>query len=845
MKNLKKVLALVLAVAMMMGFATFASATDFTDDSDINQTEAIEVMEMIGVISGYPDGSFRPDGNVTRAQMAKMVATIVASGDDVGDLYAGANTFSDCTTHWARGYIAYANTTGIIAGVGNGRFNPDGNVTGAEAAKMMLCALGYNQDVEGYTGAGWAVNVLSRARTEELLKGIEDVDMNAPLSRQNAARLMFNALQARMVEYERGTIVVEGGDSTVTIGGSGATYIREGADDSETYNFLQMYEEYFEDLRKVDGSEDEDMNRPSHYWVYGDDEVGLYVDEPTFLYTAETTERVIRGDLQNYSFTYGGYNVSRDTGILVVSNNTTVDGTEVSDYTEVDELTTYGGPVEIYTDRAQNGTRYVTDIIVIRPETGTLTIRDYAETSSHGAYELYSVGGKTGRIYTTVVDAKTDVNDVVLHGSVASSDLVTYYVDMQDNLHISPTTEISGVLSAVGKSNTDLLTINDESYYKSVAAGANAFEPSKSEQTFALDEYGYVVKTVTGATSSRYGMILDGVTAFSFDDGAANSTNGTISPAIVLANSDGTVETIVVDQWTGTAAETSTGTDAVVGYIDSHAGELVEYTVDGSKYDVKLVSGNGAGNDGVVQLKAIEAGESSLALTSTTGAETKNTSTSTLYVFANHDSDGKITTTVTTVTGYNNVSDYGTDTDPLVKTWAVDTNSTLDGVANVVFVGDNVTASGTDNFVYVKGTSYNTVDGLAFDVIIKGEEDSLVADGLTPYITGSDGTMFKEIKTSSGDVTSVTYAQRYASIRNFGGVISVYNTAGTLVDTFKVADTAPVYFIDLDSKEPGAAMTAADLGSDALNVELSGSAAGIYVSANDSHEALAIYVLSK
>lgn len=105
--------------------------------------------------------------------------------------------------------------------------------------------------------------------------------------------------------------------------------------------------------------------------------------------------------------------------------------------------------------------------------------------------------------------------------------------------------------------------------------------------------------------------------------------------------------------------------------------------------------------------------------------------------------------------------------------------------------------------------------------------------------------MFKEIKTSSGDVTSVTYAQRYASIRNFGGVISVYNTAGTLVDTFKVADTAPVYFIDLDSKEPGAAMTAADLGSDALNVELSGSAAGIYVSANDSHEALAIYVLSK
>ena len=133
MKNLKKVLALVLVVATLLSFATVASAA-FTDASSIKYTEAVDVLTGIGVINGYTDNSFRPEANVTRAQMAKMVTYIVASGEDVGDLYAGANSFNDCLTHWARGYIAYANKTGIVAGVGGGKFNPVGPVTGTQAA---------------------------------------------------------------------------------------------------------------------------------------------------------------------------------------------------------------------------------------------------------------------------------------------------------------------------------------------------------------------------------------------------------------------------------------------------------------------------------------------------------------------------------------------------------------------------------------------------------------------------------------------------------------------------------------------------------------------------------------
>ena len=212
MKNLKKVLALVLVVATLLTMTTIASAK-FTDADKVEYTEAVDVLTAINVLNGYTDGSFRPDGNVTRAQMAKMVAYIVAGGEDVGDLYAGANTFSDCTTHWAKGYIAYANKTGIVAGVGNGLFRPDGSVTGTQAAKMMLVALGYDASVEEYVGTNWAVNTLADAKEAGLLKGLEGVDMSKAMTREQAAQLMFNALKATMVYYENGNITIDSGDT--------------------------------------------------------------------------------------------------------------------------------------------------------------------------------------------------------------------------------------------------------------------------------------------------------------------------------------------------------------------------------------------------------------------------------------------------------------------------------------------------------------------------------------------------------------------------------------------------------------------------------------------------------
>ena len=183
MKNLKKVLALVLVVATLMGLATVAGAA-YSDAKDIEYTEAVDVMTALGILNGNPDGSFAPTKSLTRAQAAKMVSYLLNGGKDVNDLYSGANTFSDCTTNWAKGYIAYVNQTGIVSGVGGGKFNPNGTLTGVALAKMMLTSLGYDAQIEKYQNdTSWMVNVLNDAQDAGLLEGLDTVNMYGPISR--------------------------------------------------------------------------------------------------------------------------------------------------------------------------------------------------------------------------------------------------------------------------------------------------------------------------------------------------------------------------------------------------------------------------------------------------------------------------------------------------------------------------------------------------------------------------------------------------------------------------------------------------------------------------------------
>ena len=221
MRNLKRALSLALAAIMLIGMMVVsASATgfdDFSDKDEIVNKDAVSMLTILGVINGKEDGSFfDPAGNVTRAEMAKMIATVLNQGADVDGLYVGMNTgLTDVKGHWAESYINYCYSLGIIAGRGNGKFDPAATVTGNEAAKMLLVAAGYDAQLEGLTGADWAIKTASLASTLGIFDNLS-VATSDPLTRDNAALLIYNALDIEMIQkYENGYAIAFGDHRTL------------------------------------------------------------------------------------------------------------------------------------------------------------------------------------------------------------------------------------------------------------------------------------------------------------------------------------------------------------------------------------------------------------------------------------------------------------------------------------------------------------------------------------------------------------------------------------------------------------------------------------------------------
>ena len=204
MRNLKRTLSLALAAIMLVGMmvvsASAASYNNLTDKDEIVNKDAVSMLVSLGIIEGKPDGSYGPTENVDRAQMAKMLSVIMNKGVDNSALYQSVNSgLTDITSNWAKGHINYCYTTGIIAGRGNGTFDPSATVTALEAAKMLLVAVGYDPAIEGFEGADWAINVSVRADEQGIFEGFTK-DLSAPLNRDDAALLIYNALDVEMIQ---------------------------------------------------------------------------------------------------------------------------------------------------------------------------------------------------------------------------------------------------------------------------------------------------------------------------------------------------------------------------------------------------------------------------------------------------------------------------------------------------------------------------------------------------------------------------------------------------------------------------------------------------------------------
>ena len=232
MRNLKKFLALVLAMVMAFSLMLTASAANpvktFGDAGSINETfiEAADVLTGMKVFQG-DEGGFRPGDNINRAEVAALIYRLATgdTGTDKMDLYTTTHPFTDVPADaWFAGYVGYCWNAGYIKGTTATTFNPYDSVTGYETLAMVLRAMGYDANDE-FTGNNWIVNVSATATQRGLLVDVNKTHYANTLyqasAREVVASILFQAAQKARVKYTPAFGYQTGDHTTTPTAGSG------------------------------------------------------------------------------------------------------------------------------------------------------------------------------------------------------------------------------------------------------------------------------------------------------------------------------------------------------------------------------------------------------------------------------------------------------------------------------------------------------------------------------------------------------------------------------------------------------------------------------------------------
>ena len=568
MRNLKRTLSLLLAVVMVIGLmvvgAGAVSYNDFSDRGEIVNKDAVSMLTTLGIIEGKPDGSYAPTEGVDRAQMAKMISTIKNNGSDNGALYENVNSgLTDIVNHWAKGHINYCYTTGIIAGRGNGIFDPNAGVTGTEAAKMLLVAIGYDPQIEGLVGTDWEINTNALATRLGIYRNFTK-DVTQALNRDDAALLIYNAMDVEMIQqYSNGYALAYADHRTVlssvfgvirvegvVVGNEWARLEETDSDAALRTGKTTLDNVVWYDSTTANTVVDEGVRetQPVTFNVttpveYIGKAVTMYVEKTTILSNSIVVGVATNDDLNVIYASANGDDTAKDAldgTDITVDRNTEYyvnygyceDSAEavelVNDYqkdSKTDDFNLNGVEVEVI-DNDKDGTA---EYVLYTRETLSEVVR-YNERDEVLSFYASDVG--TDRLYDndTPVTARVDFDDLVIaEGDELSTDDLILYVQYGGRTYVSLADIVTGTMTRVDRDREDELYITidgGDEYYESFIrdeasdADVDVMNFNVKEATedpgfdtlydFILDSNGFVVAIRPAEeVVTNYALVLD------------------------------------------------------------------------------------------------------------------------------------------------------------------------------------------------------------------------------------------------------------------------------------------------------------------------------------------------
>ena len=797
---MKKLLALVLALVMSMSLVTISNAA-FKDADKIDYKEAVDVMNAVGVFVGDEKGNFNAKENLTREQAAKIIAYLEL-GSKAADALAGGATFTDvASTRWSAGFVGYCAQAGVVNGVGNSKFDPAGQLTALQFGKMLLVELGYDAKAEGMVGTDWAINTSKLMAGTKLMDGISG-SVNQVLTREKAAQMCLNALEAPMVTYDTkgSTITVDG--TKINFGASVAKYetstvakdqnISKEKLTSGEYT-VELGEKLYKDLKK--NSTTDAFERPATEWMLKAKSIGTYADAADLSYTATVEIGTIYSDL-------GLSKGIDDSKVTYYEDGRNLSSTWTQDIVKGSKVEKGGNGTLLevyYNDDAESLT-----VIAINTYVGKITA-SYKASTTKDAYVTFTAKTGAGSSYET--DDSYSKDDIVLYTySSKAGDAGVKSMALAE--------KVTGKMN--GFTAEKNVTVDGTTYKKS--ANGTPITPGMNtsvgkDVSVYLDQYGYAA-FVDADDTLQYAVILAYEKGSRLESARAKLlfTDGTTKKVDVkaLKKNDGTTVTPV------------NLADYASANSDLNQYDVVSYTVNSDEeYTLTLAAD---ARDAVVGSAKITKGIPSLAGTASGGGYNVGTANSgRLYAngkttFLVIDESGT-DTTYTSYTGIANVPNIewksGTYTAPI--TLLTEGNT----IAKIVVVAKTKVASETNNLyisdgskavTFIKGgsagQSYTKELGYyyEYDAIIDGAETKIKTDFEVKYYSILTGVSYnsKGVATGYGDIAYMdinTPATKKDGDKLFTAVGTEATTNSVVkIDTkfYAFDDDCKVYYIGTD-----------------------------------------------